>query len=39
MRMIDTTSPLTVVVVWAGIVFGLGVLAGAALGWLIGRRI
>jgi len=34
-----TTSPLAILVVWAGLLFGLSVAAGAALGWLIGRRI
>jgi len=41
MRMIDihTTSPLVVLVVWAGLIFGLGVGIGAALGWLIRNRL
>jgi hypothetical protein len=36
---IDTTSPLVIVAVWAGLLFGLGVACGAALGWIIKRRI
>jgi len=36
---IHTTSPLVIVVVWAGILFGLGVGSGAALGWLIRNKL
>ena len=40
MRMIDihTHSPLVILAVWAGILFGLGVGIGAALGWIFKRR-
>lgn len=35
---IHTSSPLLFVAVWAGLIFGLGVIAGAALGWLVRQK-
>lgn len=31
-------SPLVIALIWAGIIFGLGVAAGAALGWLTSKH-